>query len=87
MMNTTAGLIVHIAITIVVCTGVFFTQRNRYHFFCAGLILVFFGLFILLTGKYPGRSISDITGFHRIVSGFVTVVCGGVMFLVKPRHR
>jgi hypothetical protein len=53
-MNTTLGLIVHIAITIAACTGIFLTQRNRYQFCCAGLILVFFGLFILLTGKYPG---------------------------------
>jgi hypothetical protein len=87
MMNTTLGLIVHIAITIAVCTGIFFTQPNRYQFCCAGLILVFFGLFILLTGKYPGRSISYITGFKKIIAGYFTVICGGVMFLLKPRHR
>jgi hypothetical protein len=51
MMKTPLELIVHISITIIVCTGVFFTQRNRYQFFVLGLILMFFGLFILLTGK------------------------------------
>jgi hypothetical protein len=85
MMNTTLGLFVHIAITIIVCAGVSFTQQRRYMIVLAGLILIFFGLYILLTGKYPGRSISYITGFHKIIAGWVVIIAGGVLLLVKPR--
>jgi hypothetical protein len=86
-MNTTAGLAAHIAITLIVCAGVVLTQRNRSQIVAMGLMLVFFGVFILLTGKYPGRSISSITGIHQVIAGWVAVICGGVLLFIKPRQK
>ena len=41
MMDTTFGLIVHLAITTLVCTGVYFTQQDRAKIIGALLLLVF----------------------------------------------
>ena len=86
-MDTTFGLMVHLAITAIVCAGVILTRQDRTKIIGAGLILVFFGFFSLITGKYPGRSISDISGLHQIFAGFVCLIGGGVLLLVKPRSK
>ena len=85
-MNTTTGLIMHITITIIICAGIILTRRDRMHMIGAGLVLILFGLFILITGIYPGRSISYVTGYYKLISGFVCIVAGGILFLVKPKN-